>query len=490
MRSRVLSGARLVLLAGPAVLAFFSGGYFDSPRVWAGLIAWALVALAALLWMNVVPRRPGARIALVGLGLLAAWTLISFTWAPIAGSAYHAGQRVVLYAGVLLAASILFRERGALALVEPALVAGALVVVGYGLSERLLPGLLHFHQSFTAQGRLEQPLTYWNGMGEVAALGFVLSARIVGDSARPRALRMAAAAACAPLGMGLYISFSRGALFACAAGLIALLVLVPRREQLLALALSVGAGALAAVASSPFRGVTALTGAETTRETQGLVALVLLVAIAGAAAMIGWRLASRGPAGELNLPRLAPQIAIGLICAGFALAVAVGAKESSSRQLTPGATRLVTLQSNRYAYWRVAIRAFGDEPLRGVGAGGWAVYWLRYRTFAESAQDAHSLPLQTMAELGLVGLGLLVAFLGGVAVAARDAYRVDRAVAAGPIAGFVVWVSHAPLDWDWQLPAVTLFALVLAGALLALGEAEADGPRRVKAPRRFEALHA
>ena len=66
-------------------------------------------------------------------------------------------------------------------------------------------------------------------MGELAAIGFVLCARLAGDASRPAgaALRAAAAAA-APLGMGLYLSFSRGALFACAAGLVALIVVAPR----------------------------------------------------------------------------------------------------------------------------------------------------------------------------------------------------------------------------------------------------------------------
>jgi O-antigen ligase len=159
-----------------------------------------------------------------------------------------------------------------------------------------------------------------------------------------------------------------------------------------------------------------------------------------------------------------------VICAGFAIAVVAGAKESSTQPLAPGATRLVSLQSNRYAYWRVALRVFGQEPLRGVGAGGWAVSWLRLRPFNEGAQDAHSLPLQTAAELGLVGLALLAAFLAGVGIAARAAYRVAPTLAAGPIAGFVVWVAHSPLDWDWQMPAVTLIALVLAGLLLALAD--------------------
>jgi len=75
-------------------------------------------------------------------------------------------------------------------------------VIGYGLSERLLPGLLHFSRSVSAQGRLEQPLTYWNAMGEVAALGLVLAVRVGGDSSRARALRIATVVRMRPLGMG------------------------------------------------------------------------------------------------------------------------------------------------------------------------------------------------------------------------------------------------------------------------------------------------
>ena len=57
---------------------------------------------------------------------------------------------------------------------------------------------------------------------------------------------------------------------------------------------------------------------------------------------------------------------------------------------------------------------------------------------------------------------------------------------AGPIAGVVAYAAHAPLDWDWQMPAVTTLALVLAGALLALGELS----ERPRAPVRGEAAGA
>ncbi len=464
--------ARFVLLSGATVLAFFSGGYFDGPREWAGLVAWALVVAAVLAEPRALSRSGRSWLALGALVLLGGWTLLSMFWAPIAGSAYHAGQIVLLYTGVLLASVLLLRGRGAQRIVEPALAAGTLAVIGYAISERLLPGLLHFARSITAQGRLEQPLTYWNAMGELAALGFVLSARLAGDNERPRALRAAAAAASAPLGIGLYLSFSRGALFACTAGLVALIVVAPRRPQLEAVLLSIVAGALASVAAAPFKGVTSLTGSLSTREREGAIALALLVVIAAAAGAAQWYLArSERPLGQpLALPRHAGWFALVLICAGLALAIVVGSKETASRPLSAGASRYVTLQSNRYAYWRVAFRAFEAEPLHGVGAGGWAVWWLRYRPFDDFAQDAHSLPLQTLAELGLVGIALLGAFFGGVALAARRAQRIAPGLAAGPLAGFGVYAAHAPLDWDWQMPAVTVVAIVLAGMLLALGE--------------------
>jgi hypothetical protein len=470
-----LTGARAVLLAGPVALAFFSGGYFDTARAAAGLVAWALVAAAALLGAPVIPRSAPGRLAVAGLAALAAWTMLSLTWSPLAGTAYHDGQRVILYAGALIAAAALLRERSALRAVEPAVALGALIVVGYGISERLLPWLLSFQRSISAAGRLDQPLTYWNAMGEVAAAGLVLCARIAGDDTRSPRLRAAAASAAAPLGMGLYLTFSRGALFAAAAGLVALVVLAGTWPALRGAGVALAAAALGAGAAAPFRAVTALAGGSGTRAAQGTVALVLLLAAAGAAALVQAFLSGREGEGRLSrgpapLPRHAPALALVAVIAGFALFLAVGAKENSARPLSAGANRLVTLQSNRYAYWRVAIRAFKAEPLRGVGGGGWAVYWLRYRPFAEGAQDAHSLYVQTLAELGLLGVLLLAAYLGGVGWAGRRAHGLVGAAAAGPAAAFVVWAAHAAIDWDWEMPAATLPAIVLAGALIAMAE--------------------
>jgi O-Antigen ligase len=476
IRHRVLTGARLVLLAGPVAIAFFSGGYFDGPRASAGLVAWALVAVAALATDRPLPRAFPSRLALMGLTLLAIWTLVSFVWAPLAGEAYHAGQRVILYAGALVAATALLREERWLRAVEPAVAGGALVVVVYGLSERLAPWLVTLHHSATAYGRLEQPVAYWNGMGVLAALGIVLCARLAGTPSREDRLRALAAAATTPLGLGIYLTFSRGALFACLAGLITLVVAAPSRAQLRSIGLALAAGALSVLSAVPFSGVTSLSGSHGARVLQGSVTLVLLLAIASAAAVLQLSAARREREGLLatggvKLPAHAPVVALLVVVGAFAAFLAVGATETR-KQPRPSATaaRYSTLRSDRYAYWRVAARAFRAEPVRGIGARGWAVYWLRYRPFAGGAKDAHSLYIQTAAELGLVGLVLLAMFLGGVAWAARDALRAGCELGVGPLAGAVVWVAHVALDWDWEIPAVTLPALVLAGVLLALAD--------------------
>jgi O-Antigen ligase len=467
LRRIPLFAAAAVLLVAPTVLAFFSGGYFDPARAWVGLSIWVAVVLAALGGA----RLPHSRSALVGVGalaLLAIWTLLSILWAPIAGNAYHAGQIAVLYLGALLAGALVLRPP-VRRFVEPTLALGTVAVIGYGLSERLVPGVLHFARSVSAQGRLEQPLTYWNAMGALAAIGVVLCAGLAGERSRPRSLRSVAAAAVAPLGLGLYISFSRGALFAAFAGLVALLVIRPTRSGVWAVARAVIVATVAALSAATLKGVTALGGSLSAREHDGLVALVALGMVTLLAGLGQLWQSGRERTDELRLPRRAPLIATALICAGLAVAIILGAKDSTAQtqSLASGATRLATLRSNRFNYWSVALRAFGSHPFGGVGAGNWSVYWLRWRSLNEYAQDAHSLELQTLAELGLVGIGLLIGFITAAATAAARAVRAVGDAAAVSCAGVVVYLAHSPLDWDWQMPAVTLVAIVLAGGLLA-----------------------
>jgi hypothetical protein len=493
MRRAVLVPAVGVLLAGPTVLAFFSGGYFDGPRVWAAFVAWGLVLAVALAAPRPLPVSGAGRTAVAGLVLLGGWTAASLSWAPLADPATDAVLRVVLYAGALLAAIALLRDGRAARALEPGLAAGAVVVVGYGLSGRVLPGLIELDRSAGAGGRLEQPITYWNAEGALAAMGLVLCARLAGDRTRPLAVRMLAAAGCAPLGAGVYLSLSRAAIAAAVVGLVVLVAAAPTWPQLRAAAGALAGGLAAAAASAAFPGFASLEGDLAARTAEGAAMggiLLLLAAAAALATLAAVRREEGGLLSTADLPRpvrpaVVAGVAVALTAAGLVVTTLGERGDAAELNERRAGERLTTVSSRRYDYWRVGWDAFASEPARGVGAGGFRVVWLRERPVRDNTLEAHSLELETAVELGIVGLVLLGVFLGGVVAASRRALRTRPVAAAGPVAAGTVWMLHSAVDWDWQVPAVTLPAILLAGALVAAAEADADaGPAaRARAAR-------
>src|SRR5919199_3670639 len=414
MRRGAVPALTAVLVAGPTVVAFATGGFFPQARLVAAIGAWAVLGLAALAApAPVVPRTAPVRAALGGLAALAAWTALSGTWAPSPGPARQSLELALVYLPALAAAALLLRERGAARFAEVALAAGTLVVIGYGLAGRLLPGVVHLSASVRAGGRLEQPLTYWNATGALAALGFVLAARMGGDRSRPGASRAGAVAACAPLGLGVYLSFSRGALAAAAVALVVLVALRPTPPQAHAAAIAAVAAGLAIAATAPFAGVRTLHGSLATREAEGIVCLALLLAVMALAAGLHARTRATDAGPALAARPRAVLVALAVAGAVVPYAAAVTERTAAPAATGASAARLTQAGSNRGRYWAVAVGEVGRHPLRGIGAGGFGVAWLEHRTIDERVQDAHSLYVETAAELGLVGLAVLAVFLGG-----------------------------------------------------------------------------
>jgi hypothetical protein len=473
-------------LAAPAVLAFFKGGYFEGARDAALVGAGVLLVAAAVLSRRPLPRSRPAVAALAGLAALTAWTALSTRWAPLDDPAWATFERDALYLAALVAATALLRPRSVTRVAEPMLLLVALVVVGYGLLGRLVPDIVHAMPSGSAGGRLDQPLTYWNAMGALAAIGLVLAARLGGDDTRPPWLRCAGAAAAVPLMVGLYLTFSRGALAAAAAGLVVLLALAPSFTQLRAAAIAVECGALGCFAAAAFPAVRTLHGAHPALQGAAvLVALVAIMALAAAAQRWAITVEGRGATrlGRLPLPRAHGWIAAVLVAAMLVVPVSLAAGQDRPSSTDPhfgtSTSRLASTDSPRYEYWKVALRAFGDHPLDGVGAGGFAVTWLRERSEARPARDAHSLEIETLAELGVIGAAALALLAGGLAAAARRLWRADPALASGLAAALAAYAFHASIDWDWEMPALTLVAIGLAGALLAASdEARRSASRR------------
>jgi hypothetical protein len=467
MRRPPLAVAAGVLLALPLALAFFHGGYDPDARVAAAIVAWLLAAAAAVLAPAPLPRGPAARVALAGLAGLLALTLLSLAWAPLAAVAYADAQRVALYLGALVAGMALLRA-GAARTAVPALAASAFAIVLVGLSERLAPWLVTLERSRAAGGRLQAPLGYWNAMGAIAAIGVVLCAGLAGDPARALRTRVIAAAGASTLGAGLILSFSRGALLAAAAGLAVVLLARPSPAQLRAAVVTVAAAAVAGVVAALLPAVKDLEGART---SQGAVLTAVIVVAALGAALAQRALSRREDTRVISLPRPRLLAAAAVVAVVGCVALVVAA-DAGNDEPAFGATaqRLGSVQSNRFAYWKVAVSTFAEHPLVGAGSGAFGVEWLRERTIAEAARDAHSLPIETGAELGLAGLLALALLIGGVLAGAVRLQRVAPGAAAAAFGGLAAWGVHVCLDWGWEMPSVSLTAILLAAAVLAATE--------------------
>ena len=116
----------------------------------------------------------------------------------------------------------------------------------------------------------------------------------------------------------------------------------------------------------------------------------------------------------------------------------------------------------RWTYWRLALDDYRGHPFLGSGAGSFGRYWAMHAHARRGALDAHSLYVEALAELGPVGLALVAVFLAAVLAAAWK-----RTGGTAPVVGaFLAYAVHTGIDWDWELPAVTLVGVALAGLLL------------------------
>jgi hypothetical protein len=177
--------------------------------------------------------------------------------------------------------------------------------------------------------------------------------------------------------------------------------------------------------------------------------------------------------------------------------------ESATPNSTSARSRLLSGAGNRYDYWRIAWRLWRRHPLGGVGAGNYPRGYYELRATTEDVEQPHSLELAVLSELGLVGIILLAALLGGIAVGVLRMRRLasrsplSRALLIGALGVFSAWLVQASVDWMALLPGLTAIALC-AGAILIWPRAEpareaspaGRGTRRVASARPALALGA
>jgi UDP-N-acetylmuramyl pentapeptide phosphotransferase/UDP-N-acetylglucosamine-1-phosphate transferase/O-antigen ligase len=472
---------------GAGVSPFFFT-YYDS-SVWVPIgLALAILAAIAFVLRPTRPSGPGA-LALFGLLGLGALSLLSTAWAESVENAVVNGNRWLVYGALLLLAIVLVtHERRAAVLLGAAALGTSAVAIS--VLARLLgsdPATLFLG------GRLNAPLGYINGEGCLFAMG-VWPCIALAQLRRP--LVAGAGAGIATLFACLaLLSQSRGTALAVAFSLAVALALVPGRVRRAYAVLAIAAGVAAAgsallhVYDSAHGGQVSVASAHAAGRAALLAALGVAVVWAGLTAAWENGVARSPRAGQtralaawlLAIP-VVVALALGIASAGrishdvsvqWHAFVRVAEPGESSTPSAPSnaQSRLLSGAGNRYDYWRIALHVFARNPVAGVGAGNYPRSYFERRSTTEDVQQPHSLELQVLCELGLVGAVLLACFLGGVGWGAVRMSRAargslpTRALLTASLGSFSAWLAQDSVDWMHLLPGLTGIAIACAAVL-------------------------
>ncbi len=492
MRPQAGAGLLVALLVAAGYAAFAEGAVGQPEEAWlqVGLAIAGVVAAAAWLGARRIGGSPSA-LATAGIALLAlygGWAALSLVWSVAPDRTWAEVNRSLGYA-VVVAVAMLAAARAPRPVERVALgwLAIAVSVAIYALAGKVAPGIIDHAESVA---RLRAPLEYWNALGLVCVLGTPVAARVATDRARRPLARCGGLVALMLLLICLGLTYSRGGLIALAV-VVAVLTVAggARLRGLLAFALAAVAAAPALTFGWTDDALTANGPPLGERIDAGLLLGALILAgavalIAGGMALVGAEARGRWTRSHSQRAWFAlAAVAVALAAAGTTLLATSergfgGSVEEAVEDFTevrrdpvyePGRL-LSTTSANRWVWWREAFGAWADRPVHGWGAGSFPVSRRLYRASPLDVQQPHSLPLQLMAETGVIGLalgggGLALLLAAGVARVREMEDGRERDLAAALLAAAAAWAVHSLADWDWDIPGVTVPALLFLGVL-------------------------
>lgn len=479
-------------LLGFALIVYLGleGGGFD-PVIHdqTGIAIWWIVLFGVL--VGALPRGELSPIAWIALGLFAAltaWTAFSLIWTESFERTSAELARMVAYLGVFVLALFVCDLRGARRMIG-AVGAGIALISIVALASRLHPAWFP-EADQTAQfltggrERLSYPLNYWNGLAGLIAIGLPLVLEL---AARAKAIpiRALAAALLPAMALTAFLTLSRGGIAAAIVALAIFLALTSDRlAKLLTLLPAAGGSAILILAADRREELQeGLLSVVARQQGDEMVSIVFAVCLAVGAiqAAVSFAL-QKGARPRWTFPsRRQTLVAAG---AGLvAVLVALAAIDAPGRVSDAwsefkqpggpgdGTERLTSFAGqSRYQLWQAAADQNASKPLTGTGPGTFEFWWAREGDEAETVRDAHSLYMQTLGELGIVGLALLAAFLLAIfAGGARSLLRAedrDRPMYAAAIAGCAAFCLTATFDWMWQIPVLPVALLLLAAVLV------------------------
>jgi hypothetical protein len=484
--------AWLLSFALVAYLGANGGGYDSVIRNQVGVAVWWIVLIGCLVGALSLTRV--RRSGLIALGLLAAftvWTAIGIGWSKSTDSSEIELARTATYTGVLLLALMAISADVRREVVS-GLGAGIVLIAALALLSRLHPAW--FGANSTAQflpgsrGRLSYPINYWNGLAAVLGLGLPL-VLLTASSGRSLVTQGLSAAALPMMALTGYLTFSRGGAVSAAVALIVFIALTPGRLPKLATALVAAAGSAILIDGAIQRRAVedGLVNHAATHQGNSLLAMTLIVCAGVGLLQVAIGLVRRHreqPHWLLVARRRSWIGVVAVLLVGAVVGVAAGVPGKLSHTWhqfsQPNANdfdqnrlqRFTDVNGHgRYQLWQAAVRASETHPWRGIGPGTYQFYWAQHRSISLFVRDAHSLYLQTLAELGIIGLALVGGFLllvlgSGVIRGIRAGPRSGATLAAATAACAAFCVSAA-YEWVWQIAVMPLIVCVLAAVIFA-----------------------
>jgi O-Antigen ligase len=505
-----VSGSAPVVLAALVGASLLGAGFAGDGSGVGGILpvgGAAVILLAALLAGVAFGKLPAPRVGRSGavlvsaLVLLVAWMGVTVWWSIVADRSWDTFNKGLAYVaflglGVVLAA-VGGRSAARLAGSMLALVIG--VTLAWALTTKAIPALVTDERI----GRLNEPVDHWNALALLADIGIVLGLWLGTAAALRRGFRIGGALLVYVATLALALTLSRAGVLVGLGVLVLWLLLASERVEsgLLLVASAAPAAAIAGwaftrpaltddlqphsdrVADGRIFGVAALVGA---------VVVVVLVTL-------GLR-RSLTDESRVRFGRLLVVAAVVLVVAGIAAASVAAADSISSdrscSEVVNNPSRLGSLDvGNRLCWWGEAWDVFAHRPpeggsnLRkvgdlagGAGAGTFEVARKRFRSNADTVLQPHSVPLQQLADGGVVGLGLFVTLvLAGIAVCVCVLRRLsgpERTAAVALVAAPAAYLAHALVDYNWDFLAVTAPTMVALGALAGAGRETHIGHRR------------
>jgi hypothetical protein len=498
----LVAGGSAVLIAA-AVL--FSGGSADNPLIWIGglaIVAAAFVAVSAVVGTLPVPELSRLGAATVGIFAgLVLWLGLSVIWSIEGDRTWNYVNRALVYLAFLVLGLAIGAMRRAPRLAAAWLAVVTAVAIGVALATKIFPTLSAETQRVA---RLNSPIGYWNVLALLCVFAVPLALWIAAPRSRPDRLRAAGVLYLYAALVALLLTFSRGGVaVAIAAAVLWLLIGRPRIESAAALGVALAPALVVAGWAFSRPGLTKQDEPHSLQVHDGRwFALALLLGGAFTFGFALWvsRYERRRPladAWRLRLGRLLVGVAVAAVAIGIGALLAAGItpsrvlhkfSEPTASPVVSGATHLTSVAStSRWNWWQEAWKSWLRHPAVGTGAGTFDLTHRMLRVDGTVATEPHNLPLQFLAETGIIGfllfVGLVLAGAGALVETLRRLEGEDLLAAAALVVVLFAYVVHSVVDFDWDFVAVTAPAVLVLGLLLGVG--------RPALPRvRFEARRA